>query len=400
VRGPGGHIVERSGSDGRLRYMVKVESDPDPATGRRRQLSAGTFRTKRAAQERLAQVLSQGYEKPAAGTVSEFLLDEWLPTRADRAPATRDQYRWAVGHITARLGAVKLAELRPRHVHELNDGLRSAGLSSRSRQVIGKTLRSALASAVKRGYVARNPADDVPLPPGDRESEIRFWSADEARGFLSSPAVKEDRLFPLWFVALATGLRRGELCALRWSDLDLPAGRLMVRQSVHLDGYTPHLGRPKTKAALRVVGLDDATVALLASLRLQQTDELAAIGAASSLVFSEADGSLIHPQTLALRFRSLTRHAGVSQIGLHGLRHTHATLALEAGVPLKVVSERLGHASVQITADIYQHALEHIQRSAAAIVGALLTEPGVPASSELRTTGRRAPATPPAGGQL
>ncbi len=163
-------------------------------------------------------MLSQGYEKPAAGTVSEFLLDEWLPTRADRAPATRAQYRWAVGHITARLGAMKLSELRPRHVQELNDGLRSAGLSSRSRQVIGKTFRSALASAVKRGYVARNPADDVPLPPGDRESEIRFWSADEARCFLSSPAVKEDRLFPLWFVALATGLRRGELCALRWSD--------------------------------------------------------------------------------------------------------------------------------------------------------------------------------------
>ena len=78
-------------------------------------------------------------------------------------------------------------------------------------------------------------------------SEIRFWSADEARCFLSSPTVKEDRLFPLWFVALATGLRRGELCALRWSDLDLSAGRLMVRQSVHLDGYAPYLGRPKTR---------------------------------------------------------------------------------------------------------------------------------------------------------
>ena len=171
---------------------------------------------------------------------------------------------------------------------------------------------------------------------------------------------------------MSTGLRRGELCALRWQDVDLSAKRITVRQAARIDGYTATIAPPKTKAAVRTVGLNAETVRVLGEWRDVQTAERSRVGVKPTLVFSEVDGTMIHPQTLALRFAAIAERADVSVIGLHGLRHAHATLALEAGVPLKVLSERLGHASIQITADTYQHALEHPQHDAAEAIGALL----------------------------
>ena len=372
MSGPGGHIVERVGADGTKRHLVKVELEADPATGRRRQVSGGTYKTKREAQERLAALITLGRKAPVQTSLAEFLRDEWFPSKADLAPATRAQYEWAMERIVSRLGAVKLGALKARHVQELYAALRHDGLSPRSRQIVGKSLRNALAVAVRRDYLARNPADGVPVPNGDRLKEVEFWSATEAREFLAAGPVRANRLLPLWFVALSTGLRRGELAALRWRDVDLPGSKLTVRQAVQLDGYCVRVGPPKTKASIRTIGLDERAVDVLVRWHDDQQVELSAVGVSPSVVFSEPDGSIMHPQTMASRFTAIIRKAGARQIGLHGLRHTHATLALEAGVPLKIVSERLGHSSVQITADIYQHALEHMQHDAAQAIGALL----------------------------
>jgi integrase len=375
MRGAGGHITERLAADGKRRYLVKVELDRDPSTGRRRQRSIGTYRTKREAQEALAAAIATGPAQAAAkGTLAEYLEQEWLPSKADLSAASRNQYEWAAGYMTELMGAVKLASVTPRHVQEFNAALRQKELSSRSRQIMGKALRNALAIAVKRGYIPRNPADGVPIASGERGTELNFWTADEARKFLASPAVQEDRLQPCWRFLLATGLRRGEVCALRWQDVDLPGKKLTVRQAVKIDGYKAEIGTPKTRAAIRTVGLDSATVQMLKDWRDSQLDEMALLGVKATLVFTEADGSMIHPQTLNGRFASVASKSDARAIGLHGLRHTHATLALEAGVPLKVVSERLGHASIQVTADTYQHALEHLQHDAAEAIAVLLLE--------------------------
>ncbi len=373
MRGAGGHITERLAADGKRRYLVKVELDRDPATGARRQKSIGTYRTKRDAQEALAGVISGGATQASAkGTLGEYLRDEWLPSKADLAAQTRSQYEWAAGYMTELMGAVKLTNITPRHVQEFNTALRKKELSSRSRQVMGKALRNAMSMAVKRGYIPRNPADGVSIASGERETELNFWTADEARQFLASPAVQDDRLQPCWRFLLATGLRRGEVCALRWQDVDLPGKKLTVRQAVKIDGYKVEIGTPKTRAAIRTVGLDVETLRILAAWREVQRAEMAFVGRKASLVFTEADGSMIHPQTLNGRFSSVAARSCASAIGLHGLRHTHATLALEAGVPLKVVSERLGHASIPVTADTYQHALEHLQHDAAEAIAAIL----------------------------
>jgi integrase len=212
----------------------------------------------------------------------------------------------------------------------------------------------------------------VPIASGERETELNFWSAEEARAFLSSDYVVADRLRPCWLFLLSTGLRRGEVCALRWQDLDLAGKRLTVRQAVKIDGYKTSVGPPKTRAAIRTVGLDGDTIAMLRAWKDTQAAEVAEFGTKATLVFTEVDGTMIHPQTLNGRFVAAATGAKTRPIGLHGLRHTHATLALEAGVPLKIVSERLGHASIQISADTYQHALEHLQFDAAESIADVL----------------------------
>ena len=371
MRGPGAHIRVRKGSDGRPRYLVSVESEPDPATGERRQSSAGTFRTKREAEQRLAEVVSVGFERPSQLSLGPYLIDEWLPSKAEVSAATRQQYRWAVGRLDDGLGKAKLSALTVRQVQAFYEDLRNEGLSSRSRQAIGKVLRMALSDAVKRSYLQRNPAEAVTLPSGERQGEIRVWSRAEASAFLA--AVRNERLFPIWALALASGLRRGELCGLRWIDVDLDAARLFVRQSMALDGYEAKAGKPKSRASIRTIGLDPDTVDVLRGWRVVQEAELAFAGVKAALVYTQTDGSMIHPQTLALQFKRAVEASKAPDTGLHGLRHTHATMLLEAGVPLKVVSERLGHSSISLTADTYQHVLDHMQDQAAEAMCGLLS---------------------------
>ena len=212
MRGVGGHIRERSSSDGKRRYQVTIELERDLATGVRRQMSGGTFRTKREAQERVAELLVQGAPTKAKGSLGDFLREEWLPSKLDLAPASYAQYEWAMSRIIAAIGAVSLPALTAHHVQQVHDGLRREELSSRSRQVVGKTLRNALLMAVKGGYLEKSPADGVAISNGQRKQEIAYWSADQAREFLECEVVLQDWMRPLWQTALATGLRRGELC--------------------------------------------------------------------------------------------------------------------------------------------------------------------------------------------
>jgi integrase len=173
-------------------------------------------------------------------------------------------------------------------------------------------------------------------------------------------------------LAATTGMRRGEVLGLRWKDLDLDAGRLSIRQTLVSVAYEPKLSTPKSR---RSVKIDARTVAVLRSWRKRQLEERLESGSSyeeSGLVFTREDGSLIHPDRFTQLFNKYVKHSGLPRIRLHDIRHTYATLALKAGVPSKTVSDRLGHATVAFTLDVYAHAIPEFDEEAADKVASLI----------------------------
>jgi integrase len=199
---------------------------------------------------------------------------------------------------------------------------------------------------------------DPPRNRGHHYTEMRTWSSNELRLFLESTVT--DALHPLWFLIAMTGLRRGEALGLRWRDVDFVNRSLSVRQTFVTVGHEVQRSVPKTSRGQRVVALDTATIGVL-----KRHQELLNPDGPDDLLFS-ADGLRpFHPTAVSKRFNRLVSAAGLQRIRLHDLRHTHATLALQAGVHPKVVSERLGHTTVALTLDIYSHSNPHMQEEAA-----------------------------------
>lgn len=191
------------------------------------------------------------------------------------------------------------------------------------------------------------------------------WSEADAGRFLDS--VAGDRMYPLWRLALATGMRRGELCGLRWGDVDLDAGTVTV-VSTRVAAERVVVGEPKTAAGARVVSLDAGTLGALQSWRRRQLEERLAAGEAwedHGLVFVDELGRPPHPETVTRWWREAVARAGVPAIRLHDARHTADTVLLRAGVPVKVVSQRLGHADVAVTMRVYQHVTRQDDQAAA-----------------------------------
>jgi integrase len=229
-----------------------------------------------------------------------------------------------------------------------------SGLSARTVRYLHAVIHKVLADALKWGLVVRNVADAA-SPPSNKAAKPpppRTWSADELAAFLDS--VRGTRFEPLWTLAASTGMRRGELQALRWSDLDLETAQLAIPVSKSGRG--------------RSVALDTGTVAVLRAHRKRQATEKLAWGPAyrdSGHVFTREDGKPYAPNYVTRAFREAVARTELPCIRLHDLRHTWASLALAAGVNPKVVSERLGHATVSFTLDTYSHVMPGLQEGAA-----------------------------------
>jgi integrase len=272
-----------------------------------------------------------------------------------------------------------LQRLTPSHLNRLYAELlaygrieREGGLSARTVRYCHTILRRALADAVRWNRLPRNVADsaDPPTKNATTSTPMRTWTAEQLRAFLGS--VRDDRLHTAYVLLASTGARRGEILGLRWRDVDLDAARISIRQTLVSVDYRAQFSEPKTAKGRRNVALDPATVSALREHAERQALERAIFGDAGlDLVFSEPDGSPLHPHQFSQAFKIRTKQAGLPTIRLHDLRHTYATLALQAGVHPKVVSERLGHASVSITLDTYSHAIPAMEETAASLVAAL-----------------------------
>jgi len=356
------------------------------AEERRRATKAG-FATRKEAQAALSRLLVSVEEKtyvaPSKLSVREFLIKEWLPAiEATIRPSTFRSYKQHVEcHIVPHLGSVQLKRLSGAQINALYAKLALSGkkdgkhgLSALTIRHVHACLHRALKDAVRWERVTRNPieAADPPRINGDGIKELATWNAEQLKVFLD--VTRDDPPFALWHLLAMTGMRRGEALGLRWQDVDLENGRLSVRRALIPNGATVVVSEPKTARGRRSVALDPQTVEVLKAQAARQLDEQATSKTWSDtgLVFTKANGEAWHPEVVSRFFRTAVKAAKLPAIRLHDLRHTHATLALRAGIHPKVVSERLGHATIAITLDTYSHAIPAMQEEAAALIAELV----------------------------
>ncbi len=349
----------------------------------RRRETGGGFVTRREAQTAMSKVAVAVAERVhVAGshlTLREYLTREWLPAIEHTIrPTTYNSYLAHVEcHISPALGSVQLQKLTAAQINALYAKLARQGrrngkpLAPLTVRHVHAVLHRALKDAVRWGYLARNPADRADPPKVTSHKELRTWSAEQLGAFLASQ--RDDRLYSLWHLLAMTGLRRGEALGLQWGDVDLETRRLSVRRSLVPEGKGLAVHEPKTAHGRRVVALDAETVDVLKVQAARQLEQSAGAGwKEGDWVFTDEHGEVLHPWLVSRCFRRAVKEAMLPDIRLHDLRHTHATLALQAGVHPKVVSERLGHASVSITLDTYSHAIPAMQEEAAARIAGLV----------------------------
>jgi integrase len=375
-----GHIRARGPGTWELKYDIGV----DPATGRRITRFRTVHGAKRDAQRELRAILTGvdagTYTDPSRMTLSAW-LQQWLDEAQHKvARKTLQRYREIVKlHLVPALGAIALAKLQPAHIQAyyaaaLASGRRdgSGGLSPQTVVHHDRVLNVAMKRARALRLIPTNPVEDVSRPAVNRH-EIEVLEPAESAALLA--AARTTRMFPIVFLALATGLRRGEVLGLRWSDVDLERRTLTVAQSLEQTKEGLRFKTPKTKRSRRTIALLPSLVEELQAHRARQAAERLALGMGrdpAGLVFTRIDGGPIQPDSVTKMFARIVARAKIRPISFHGLRHTHATDLLRAGVHPKITSERLGHSSIAITMDTYSHAIPGLQEDAAQRIDAAL----------------------------
>lgn len=354
-----------------FRYVL----DLDPVNGKRRQESRGGYRSAEDAHKartaRLAELHRGIATDPSRQTVGEYLAD-WLSVRAHSVrPSTQRTYRVLIEHsIVPYLGALPLPKLLPSHIRVWHAALGKVQAPSSVRQA-HVLLSSALRSAVNDGALPRNVATLV-SPPQPPKAARTAWTLDEVAAFLSVADQEPDAA--LWRVAVLTGLRAGELLALRWDDVDLRASTLTVRNTVTTDARGRFMvGPAKSESSQATLELDSTCVKALQAQRRRVAEmQLAARYWDDTFVFPRADGRPLAATSVSRRLAQLCAAAGVPVVTMHALRRTCGSLLFDAGVDLKIVQERLRHARLAITESIYVQVYEGRQRHAAEQLAAAL----------------------------
>jgi integrase len=356
-----GQIIERD--SGKFTIRVYIGTD---ARGRRRYVNRTINGTKKEAQKVLTAMLRErdlGLLKERSSQPLGNYLDEWLKAAA-KPRLQESTYKEYVGqldrYIRGPLGGVKLSKLDAMTIQGVYGDMQTRGLSARTVRLTHAILRSALAQAVKWGHLPANPADFVDLPKQKRQ-EMKAMSEAEAGRFLA--AAESSQWHVLFALLLTTGLRPSEALALRWTDVDLAGHKLTVNRKVtKVDGEWIY-GPPKTASGRRTVDLPEGSTRLLAG---HQRD--------GELVFTNGNGEPPDRRSIVENhYKATLERAGLDiDFRLYDLRHTHATLLLLAGVHPKIVSERLGHASINITLDTYSHVLPGMQKESAAKLNEML----------------------------
>lgn len=375
----------KQAENGSWYFVLDVPSDELDARGRpkRKQTRRRGFKTRRDAIAEMNKVLAtlqaQTYVAPQSQTLAQFLEETWFPAIEHTVkPLTFQGYQRAMKHhvITRPLGARPLQKIDGPTLNAHYSRL-MAGDDKHS--AIGPTTVRAVATILHRVYkdamrwqaVSRNPVEASDPPKPAERVEMKTWTDGQLHIFLE--VARDHRHSALWWILGTTGMRRGEALGLRWSDVDLDKAEIKVQRALVTGDGGKMWSTPKTRAGWRTVSIDEDAVAVLRAHKARQNAEKLALGESyldDDLVTAQEDGQTVSPTRVTEQFGRLLRRAGLPHIRLHDLRHTYATLALEAGVNPRVVQEALGHSHVSVTLGIYSHVKQSQQASAAALLAA------------------------------
>ncbi|ACZ62560.1 tyrosine-type recombinase/integrase [Dehalococcoides mccartyi] len=374
-----GHIKKRANGT----WSIVVYMGRDPKTGKKIYQWQTVKGTKSHAEKELAALINRknngSFVKPTKTTVGTF-LESWLETYAscNTAPRTFERYSQIVRlHLTPNLGRIELTQLRPEHIQAyyskaLSGGrVSGGGLSAQTVKHHHRVLSEALNHAVKWGLLARNVAMAVDPPRPEKREMHTIAPEDMSVLFEEAAKMEKNSGLPyelIFMTALHTGMRRGEILALRWSDIDLAKSKIYVRCSLQcLKNGEIIIREPKTPGSRRLVSMTPSLLEKLIIHKESSSANMILQGKTlqgDSLVFAHFDGTPINPNTVSPAFAKIAKRAGLN-LRLHDLRHSHATLMLTAGVHPKIVSERLGHSTVAFTLDTYSHVIPGLQDAAA-----------------------------------
>ena len=365
-----GQIIKR----GEKTWLVRIFTGRDEQ-GKRHYLNKTIKGNKRDAEKYLSTtqtaINTSTFVEPSPLSVNSYLA-KWFETAARPRVTehTFEDYKRLVERYVkpSSLAAVRLSDLRPLDIQQLYADMQGRGLSARTVRYLHAILNSAFKQAVRWGMLSRNPAGLVELPKQTRK-EMCALSPDEAARFLK--AASQDRWGVIFAFALATGMRPEEYLGLQWKDVDLVRGTVTMRRALiwRARGGGWYFGEPKTARSRRSIPLPATTLRALAEHRRKQAEERLKVGPSyqqHDLVFATPAGGPLSPHNLKRRhFRPILKSAKLPQgFRLYDLRHSCATLLLAAGEHPKVVSERLGHATVTLTLDTYSHVLLTMQEAA------------------------------------
>lgn len=381
-----GHVRRR----GARSWEIKFDLGVDPLTSKRLTRYHSFKGTKREADAELTRLKAGAdkgeYVDPSKLTVAQF-LDRWEGWAAGQVSAkTLERYKELTAHhVRPHLGAARLQKVRTVNFAELYGKLQKrkeeggAGLAPRTVGHVHRLMHRALGHAVKWSLITINPVAAAEPPRVERQ-EIEILTPDQVKLVLHT--LRGHRLYPIAVMGLATGMRRGELLALRWGDIDLDGGRVRVERSLEQTNEGLRFKSPKTNAGRREITIPQSIVAELRAHRRAQQEQRLALGIGKSgpedLAFPRPDGSAWPPDSLSSDWAAAVRSKKLPIVTLHALRHTHASQLIASGLDVVTVSRRIGHSNPTITLTVYAHLFGNTDERAANIVEAamagLLTE--------------------------
>ncbi|MED1666120.1 site-specific integrase [Brevibacillus laterosporus] len=365
-----GHFRKRGS-----KWSFSVDIGPDPTTGKRKQKTVSGFKTKKEAEKACAELITQIenglYVNESKITFGEFILD-WLDTVAKPTlrATTLAGYTSAIkSRLIPTFGIYKLVDIKPVQVMRYYSKLLSENVSEEYVNYLHSILTNSFNTAVKWGVIKNNILSQVDAPSRKRK-QMKVWTLEEANLFLR--AVKKDKphYYMLYLLAIYTGMRRGEILALKWKDCLLDQGKISVNKSLsYISGQGIISQETKTGRSNRVISIPQSIINELKNHKNLQQEDKKLFGEGyqdNDYIIAKKDGTPLNPQYVHNHFKKFIKSLEIPDIRFHDLRHTHASIMLKIGEHPKIVSERLGHSSIQMTLNVYSHVTFDMQQESAA----------------------------------